>query len=143
MSFWERFCWEQMLLTLSKVALPSYQHSMALPVCCGAAVCHLVRCSIFTELTIVADLMMIGMMVVLLTTGLWLALATFLELPVSTSHSVGQYLFSSDLLRTSAVLSACISMTVSHLDAMPFIPHDAAGALDIMWMLVCLHTEIC
>lgn len=34
------------------------------------------------------DLMMVGMTVVLLTTGLWLALATFLELPVSTSHSV-------------------------------------------------------
>ena len=33
---------------------------------------------------------MIGMLVVLLTTGLWLALATFLELPVSTSHSVGK-----------------------------------------------------
>lgn len=32
---------------------------------------------------------MIGMLVVLLTTGLWLAVATFLELPVSTSHSVG------------------------------------------------------
>ena len=40
----------------------------------------------------VADLLMIGMLCVLLTVGLWLALATFLELPVSTSHSVGQAL---------------------------------------------------
>lgn len=55
----------------------------------------------------VADLMMVGMMVVLLTTGLWLALATFLELPVSTSHSVGQYLPAVNLLSTAAVLSAC------------------------------------
>ncbi len=37
-----------------------------------------------------ADLLMIGMLVVLLATGVWLAVATFLELPVSTSHSVGQ-----------------------------------------------------
>ena len=43
-------------------------------------------------MTIAADLMMVGMTVVLLTTGLWLALATFLELPVSTSHSVGKYI---------------------------------------------------
>ena len=60
-------------------------------------------------MTFVADLMMVGMMVVLLTTGLWLALATFLELPVSTSHSVGRYLFLLNLLSTPAVLSACTS----------------------------------
>ena len=66
------------------------------------------------DMTFVADLMMVGMMVVLLTTGLWLALATFLELPVSTSHSVGRYLFLLNLfllnlLSTPAVLSACTS----------------------------------
>ena len=44
----------------------------------------------FTHALLGADLLMVGMMVVLLTTGLWLALATFLELPVSTSHSVGE-----------------------------------------------------
>lgn len=48
---------------------------------------HSLRCQ-----QTLTDLLMIGMLVVLLTTGLWLALATFLELPVSTSHSVGQLL---------------------------------------------------
>ena len=34
------------------------------------------------------DLLMYGMLCALLATGLWLALATFLELPVSTTHSI-------------------------------------------------------
>lgn len=54
-SFWEQFCWGQMLLTLSKVALPSYQHLLALPVCCCAGVCHHAQgklaASIFMDLT--------------------------------------------------------------------------------------------
>ena len=33
---------------------------------------------------------MIGMLAVLIATFFWLALATFLEFPVSTSHSVGK-----------------------------------------------------
>ena len=70
--------------------------------------------------------MMVGMMVVLLTTGLWLALATFLELPVSTSHSVGQYLFFLDLLSTSAVQPACLSLLHQHLDALSVISDNAA-----------------
>ena len=92
-SFWEQFFWGQMLLTQSRVALPSYQLLLALLVCSFAFYCKL-QCFFAvlftTDMTIAADLMMIGMMVVLLATGLWLALATFLELPVSTSHSVGQ-----------------------------------------------------
>ena len=36
------------------------------------------------------DVFMIGMLAVLIATFFWLALATFLEFPVSTSHSVGK-----------------------------------------------------
>jgi solute carrier family 20 (sodium-dependent phosphate transporter) len=38
--------------------------------------------------TATPDLLMYGMLCALLATGLWLALATFLELPVSTTHSI-------------------------------------------------------
>lgn len=101
--------------------LPAFNGTPGMLLCCWLLP-DLRQVSHRPDMKLCADLMMVGMMVVLLTTGLWLALATFLELPVSTSHSVGQNLFPSNLLNTSAVLSACTSLIVSHLGTFSFSP---------------------
>ena len=65
---------------------------------------------------------MIGMMAVLLSTGSWLALATFLELPVSTSHSVGWLpVHAVHLHITSAFCMLCWHVCCFNLPSAPAI----------------------
>ncbi|KAG7668922.1 hypothetical protein Ndes2437B_g06656 [Nannochloris sp. 'desiccata'] len=56
----------------------------------GAGVTDTIKSGIadLSYYTATPDLLMYGMLCALLATGLWLALATFLELPVSTTHSI-------------------------------------------------------